>query len=589
LDFISDGEGRQKSRTPMPDNRSINRAFLVLLLASLVIRAFVAGFIELGNDEVYYVTYARYPDWSHFDHPAMVGWLIQLFTLNLLLSGEFFIRLGAVVIGTINTWLIFRIGSRIKDPLTGLYAALFYTASFYCFVISGIFIMPDTPQGLFWLLTLYLLLQCLPDREISRKSRKMMLLAGITIGLAILSKYHSVFLIAGAVLYILFFNRRWLKVKETYIAAMLIILLSLPILIWNQQNDFISFTFHEERIDRDSGIRWDFFLTELAGQILYNNPVNVLLFGTALVALARRKMFLGREITRILLFMGLPLILVILPVSLFNPTLPHWTGPAYYALILLAAAWLSGWYSFRHKVPLVPWPLKISIGLLLILIVLGVGQIRYGWIPFNRWRMDDFSAQMQGWRQLGKKFHVLEQKQVAEGRMKQESPVVSTRWFPAANLEYYVARPAGLKVYALGTLERIHKYFWIGQKNGCLEKGSDAWFITFNDDFSYPENGYGQLFDSILPPDTIPIIRRGEVSREAYVYRFRGLQKQICFDSLSWFRFPPVNRIHYWIYRINATDSLLGPMIARAKRQNRPLNEVVWEQAKFNACIELLP
>ena len=209
---------------------------------------------------------------------------------------------------------------------------------------------------------------------------------------------------------------------------------------------------------------------------------------------------------------------------------------------------------------MIPWPVRISIGLLLVILILGAGQIRYGWIPFSRWGIEDFSAQMQGWKQLGEKFSGLEKKDVKAGSMNPESPIVSTRWFPAANLEYYVARPLGLKVYALGTLERIHKYFWIGQKNGCLEKGSDAWFITFRDDYSYPENSYGQLYNSILPPDTIPLMRCGEVSREAYVYRFKGLQKRICFDSLSWFRSPPVKRIHYWIYRINDPSSFAaGP------------------------------
>lgn len=56
---------------------------LWLLVISAVLRALLAGWIELGTDEAYYWTFAKYPDWSHFDHPGMVGWVIQLFTLNL--------------------------------------------------------------------------------------------------------------------------------------------------------------------------------------------------------------------------------------------------------------------------------------------------------------------------------------------------------------------------------------------------------------------------------------------------------------------------------------------------------------------------
>ena len=188
----------------MVSERQIPRTLWVLILLSLALRAFVAGVIEFGNDEVYYWTYAKFPDWSHFDHPPMVGWVIQLFTLNLHLESEFFIRLGSVVFGTISTWMMFLIGKKIKDSLTGLYAAFLYTSSLYCTIITGIFIMPDTPQVLFWLLSIYLLLTALPDKNLTKSSRKIILAAGFTIGLALLSKYHSVFLIFGAFLYILF-------------------------------------------------------------------------------------------------------------------------------------------------------------------------------------------------------------------------------------------------------------------------------------------------------------------------------------------------------------------------------------------------
>ena len=112
--------------------------------------------MEFGNDEVYYWTYALYPDWSHFDHPPMVGWVIQLFSLNLLFDSEFFIRLASVVLMTADTYIIYRIGKDLKDKRTGLYAALLYTASIYAFVITGIFIMPDTPLMLFWLLAIWM-------------------------------------------------------------------------------------------------------------------------------------------------------------------------------------------------------------------------------------------------------------------------------------------------------------------------------------------------------------------------------------------------------------------------------------------------
>ena len=143
--------------------QNVNRILVCLLVASTLVRGFLAFWLEFGNDEVYYWTYALYPDWSHFDHPPMVGWLIQLFSLNLLFDSEFFIRLASVVIMTANTYIIYRIGREIKDARTGLFAALLYTASIYAFVITGIFIMPDTPLMLFWLLAFWSALRASPS------------------------------------------------------------------------------------------------------------------------------------------------------------------------------------------------------------------------------------------------------------------------------------------------------------------------------------------------------------------------------------------------------------------------------------------
>ena len=211
----------------------------ILLLASLLIRSLLAGWIELGNDEAYYWTYALFPDWSHYDHPGMVGWVMQLFSLNLLFDSEFFLRLGSLVFMTLNTWLVYRIGLELKDERTGLLAALLYTASVYAFVITGVFILPDTPLNLFWLLAFRRLLRYV--RETSpqaataprrhrdwRKPSKHLLLAGLYIGLSILSKYSGAFLWVGFLAYLLLHDRKQFKNPYLYLAALLTALCCLP-------------------------------------------------------------------------------------------------------------------------------------------------------------------------------------------------------------------------------------------------------------------------------------------------------------------------------------------------------------------------
>ncbi|MCK5370414.1 MAG: glycosyltransferase family 39 protein, partial [Cyclobacteriaceae bacterium] len=215
--------------------KEIKKVLYILILAGTLVRVIIASTLELGVDEVYYWTYALYPDWSHFDHPPMVGLVIQFFSLNLFFDSELALRLGAIVFSIFNTLIIYSIGKFIKNPLTGLYAAFLFNASIYCSVLAGNFIIPDTPQLLFWLLSLKYLIRSLPQKTIDKRTSKEFLISCLFIGLAILSKYHGVFIWGGVGLYVIFYNRIWLKAPAFYGGMLLSALFIFPIVIWNIQ------------------------------------------------------------------------------------------------------------------------------------------------------------------------------------------------------------------------------------------------------------------------------------------------------------------------------------------------------------------
>src|SRR5437868_10271589 len=86
------------------------KRLLYLIIIAAFIRLLVASMLELGNDEVYYYTYALHLQSNYFDHPPGVGILIKLFTLNLKLQSEVFLRLGSIVCAAIGTVISFCIG-----------------------------------------------------------------------------------------------------------------------------------------------------------------------------------------------------------------------------------------------------------------------------------------------------------------------------------------------------------------------------------------------------------------------------------------------------------------------------------------------
>ncbi len=568
----------------MPSEKKIYWTLGILLLVSAIIRGLIAASIELGNDEVYYWTYACYPDLSHFDHPPMVGLVMQFFTLNLLLDSEFFLRLASVVLGTLSTFLIFLIGKEIKNSLTGLYAAFLYTASFYGFILSGTFILPDTPQGFFWLGTMYLLTRSLPDENLEMKSRNFLFAAGVIAGFALLSKYHSFFLLAGVFMYIILYHPKWLLVKETYLAFLVSILIFSPVVIWNADHGFISFTFHENRVDpAGSGIKIQYFLTELVGQFFYNNPVNIIIIISAFFGLLRGKRFLEVKYLRLILWTSLPLLIIFTGFSLFRSTLPHWTGPAYFGLILVASAYLAHPKSTDQKKHLIPWPIVISLCLLFGVATVAVTQIRYGWIPLKKWKVDDVTTDLAGWKQLGDKFAPLAKWDEDHYLVAKNSPILTFRWFPAANFDYYIGRRIHKNVFAIGELERIHKYFWINKTRGNLRKGSDAWYIALSDDYEDPEKLYGKSYEIILPSDTIPILRGKDTIRLAYVYRLLGRKDDLIFtpsDTVRKSKFQTqTDTLIYLNQQIRSDPTMMKILEKRARQQGLQLDDMIRMEA----------
>ena len=518
----------------------IDKYIAWLLIISALVRGFLAAFIEFGNDEVYYWTYAMYPDWSHFDHPGMVGWLMQIFSLNLLFHSEFALRLSSIVFMTIGTYIIYRLGCLVKNKLAGFYAALLYTASPYCFVITGVFIMPDTPLMMFTLLAIWCFLLSFRPTEGSdetslRSARNdgLLVLGGLFAGLALLSKYSAGFIWVGVGLYILLFDRKQLKNKYLYLSALISAICMLPVLIWNMQNDFISFTFHGDRVSLFGKLQPLDFLTEILGELGYNSPINYILIIIALVAFFKGNKYLEKTSGRLLLCFALPFIGLFWFFSLTRPILPHWSAPAFSVLLLFPASYFADKQSVKDFKIKLPKPIITTVSLLVLVLVFGVLEIKTGFIPLRfgeransvrYYGESDFTTTIYGWRSIKDDFQKIREDNISEGQMKESDGIVGLQWFPMANFDYYVANPLGINMYGLRDIDKIHKYYWINEYRGGLQKGNNYWFLNESSDYYAPERYLENKFDEIVPCDTIVVDRCGKPAKYIFVYMCKGLK-----------------------------------------------------------------
>jgi hypothetical protein len=341
-----------------------------------------------------------------------------------------------------------------------------------------------------------------------------------------LSKYSTVFLWVGMVSYIIFFNRNWFRQASFYFAHLLILAFFSLVLIWNFKNGFVSFAYQGGRgMVSDIFFNYNTFLSEIGGEFLYQNPVIFVLIPVAIISLLANPETGKDTGVRMLLFCGVPLILVFWVISLFRSTLPHWTGPGFITLIPLAALWLR----LRHHT-LIPSILAVSLSLLILIVGLSALQIRTGFLGFeepdtkSHTGIKDFSLEVYGWSQLGNQFRKISTKYENAGEIQSGAPMVTYRWFPAANLEYYAAKPSGRYVLAAGSLDAIHKYAWINRIHGGFRMNTDAWYITSSIDFKGPEELQGVYYRVISSPDTVPVYRNGQLAYRFFLYRLTDLQ-----------------------------------------------------------------
>ena len=483
---------------------SKERKYLWLIAgASLLIRALFAAFTELSNDESLYRIFALFPAMSYYAHPPMVAWLARLTTFGAEIIPEFFVRLSSVIIGTVNTLLVFKIAKRLTgSEKAGLAAVLIYTASVYATVFIGIALLPDGMLSLCWLLSLDLMLILARDPQLkeSRKGSLLMLAMGLTIGIGLLSKYTAIYLGVTWVLYVILYDRTWFKKWSFWGAIVLCFALFSPVIIWNAGHSFTSIANQSSRLLSFKEILWWSPFRELGGNLAYQNPLNWIVFAFSIVFFLKNKERIERPVLRLLLLSSLPMILFFFIASFTQPTLPHWSAPAYFGLIILSALFLD---QLKGGMKVAVWSCSV---LAVLLILVGI-EIKYEPFPIPRDTAaadigrDDITLDMYGWKQGGKAFAEIYRKDVAEGVMRADSKILNDIWYEGAHLDNYFALPLGLKQITFDNLD----YQDISEARGGIVPGDDLYFISSSRTYVTPYESYSGGGNVIQEPETIEI------------------------------------------------------------------------------------
>jgi hypothetical protein len=328
---------RPGAATAAPRRLTPEAAVLWLIAVSAAGRLVLAASNGLCFGESYYFSCARHPSLSYFDHPPLA---ILLGSASLWATGEvgrLVLRWPSIALFTATTWLMFLLGRRLFGGWAGFYAVLLLNLSPIFTLSVGTYFQPEGPLMFFWVACAWCLAHVLVGPP-ARRPLAWWAAAGLMLGVAMLSKYAAVLLVAGAGLYALSWReaRHWFGHPGPYAAVAIAAVLFSPVLAWNARHGWISFVFQSTRgLDQYRGIRLDWLVWNIGGQALVILPWVWAGLVAALVWSFRSRP--ARPEQRFIAWLSLPPIVLFTAVSAYSITSTrhfHWTTPGYLLLFL---------------------------------------------------------------------------------------------------------------------------------------------------------------------------------------------------------------------------------------------------------------
>ena len=240
---------------------------ILLLLASVHLPSF---------DTFYYWEWSRHLALSYYDGSPMIAYFIKLSTL---LFGDTLFALNSVgiVCAALTSWILYRTARLFLSKEASYIAMLLWLFS----PLVALFVLQqttyDAPLVLFWALTLYYVVKLIQFNQRkdlasadtseplllksgvvplvpllnsrcsvtpSETMTKDLYLAGISIGLMLLSKYSGIVLVIALLVFMMTSSHKYLlKTRHFYVMLLIPFILFSPVLIWNQQHEWQSFLY----------------------------------------------------------------------------------------------------------------------------------------------------------------------------------------------------------------------------------------------------------------------------------------------------------------------------------------------------------
>ena len=358
---LSASASQEKAKTAAQEEWKWNFRFLNLLVITTLLRIIFGALAELKYEEAYYWLYSQHMDWSYFDHPPLVGWLIYIST-KLGGDAEIWVRLPTILCFAGALFFIHRLACDLFGAKTGFITAVL-ASLLPAFEIYSIFVFPDAPLLLFWSAVM-----CFGYRLYEDERPIWWLAIGAATGLAMLAKYPGILAPLAPVLIIALKKKYHLfKCWQFYAGIVLCWLIFSPVIYWNAQHQWASFLFQGVSRFFEANSWLDIFGGSLLNITALATPFGFILLLWVMWQSLKR---IEDERWLYLVCAFLPFTCIVAAVALFRLVQLNWPLPIYPALIIATAAVLEeikAWYNRKWQfilgavfipalfISLVPW------------------------------------------------------------------------------------------------------------------------------------------------------------------------------------------------------------------------------------------
>ncbi len=264
----ADGESVPRARSPLTSATA--------LLAYLALADFIAHMIFAGNygyfrDELYYiVSGTQHLSLGYVDFPPMIAYLAAL--LNVL-NGDSLVSIH-IIPASVEALLVFLSGLIVRELGGGRKAQVLAAASTlltFAFLAFGSIFTPDFLDSLWWSLLAYTAI-----RIVRRREPRLWVVAGLVVGLGLLTKLTILFFVGALVSSFLLIPsaRKHIRSKWVALGGVLSAGFLLPVIYWNAVNGWPMANFYLEFSgDVSGGGPLNFLYTQLALMSFLNVPI----------------------------------------------------------------------------------------------------------------------------------------------------------------------------------------------------------------------------------------------------------------------------------------------------------------------------